>query len=267
MIKSSKTLFIGVFILTSLFFYSCSENTTDDPEPQQEEICTKTCSANLVLNEEDCSCEEKPCEKVCETGYTLNADSCECEKDPEPFTPKIIKMETETAVLVNANWKLKTEISNYKGTGYIVWEGNSRFGTPKANEALTYKINVEKAGTYAFKWRSYIAKIDPDEGAGGHNDSWIGFPDADDFFAVRDKEDEAFSRKTPNATKLYYFKAYMNTLNKWNNWCGTVDFKPHGIYATFDTSGEYTVSIAPRSNYHAIDQFTLTEVAPDVRLK
>lgn len=289
MIKS-KNIFIIFMILS--YFTSC--NKESDSTNIEDKVCEKTCEKNFILNTDDCSCEEvvvktcektceegfvldentcsceekpvKACEKTCEKGYTLRAESCKCEKDVVVFKPSVIKYETETVTLVG-DWKLKTDIVGYQGTGYIVWEGKSSFQNPNPLHVLNYKVNVEKAGTYAFKWRSYIAKIDPSEGAGGHNDSWISFPDADAVFAIRNKEGEAFSRKVPSSKKNYFFKAYMNTLNKWNNWCGTIDFKPHVIYATFNAPGTYTVSIAPRSDYHAIDGFTLTEVASDLRLK
>ncbi|MGY6647628.1 hypothetical protein [Wenyingzhuangia sp. IMCC45574] len=284
----TKRLF-KVLCVCLLTLISCSENSSDTTTTKQEEQCTKTCDTGMQLNTEDCSCEEipctktcdtgfvlnsencecekEPCTKTCDTGFTLNNETCECEKDAEPFKPVVLKVETETATLSNPNWKIETEIAGYNGTGYIIWKGNSRFGAPKVEEALTYKVTIAKAGNYHFKWKSYIAKKVPGKASTEHNDSWVRFPDANDFFAVKNKEGQAFSRKVPQSKHSFYFKAYMNTIDKWNNWCSTIDHNSHAIYVTFDTPGEYTVSIAPRSDYHAIDQFTLTEVAPDVRLK
>ena len=51
----------------------------------------------------------------------------------------------------------------------------------------------------------------------------------------------------------------MNIIDQWTWVSGTNDHNFHPVYATFDAPGTYTVEIAPRSDFHALDAFRLVE--------
>ena len=175
----------------------------------------------------------------------------------------VIQVETETATLTSS-WRLRTDIDGFTGDGYIVWEGEPLFwkGNPGGVAILTYEIEIPKAGTYLFNWRSHIAKgTESTE----HNDSWLRLPDADAFYGEKSNGSRVYptgSGNTPNPAGESgngFFKVYMNTVNSWTFTSGTSDHDFHSIYATYDEPGIYTVEIAPRSDFHAIDSFRFTE--------
>ncbi len=282
--KYFKQLFVTfLFILTLMF--SCSGS---DSDPKEEATCTKICSTGFTLNSSSCECEPEPCNKTCETGFTLNQDDCECNctktcdagfnlntdtcecEEVVAFVPEIIEIETETATL-SADWKERTTIEDFSGDSYIVWEGPDQFWKGEANIGnagrLTYKINIQKTGTYQFEWRSYIAKVAPTNPNTEHNDSWLRFPDAEDFYAQKGTSTvyPKGSGKSPNPAGENgngFFKIYMNTGGAWTWTSGTFDNNFHSIYVRFDEAKEYTVEIAARSSFHAIDKFRLTEQEP-----
>lgn len=231
-------------------------------------ICTKTCDAGFILNEDTCECEKEPCTKTCDAGFELNSDTCECE---EIFVANVVNIDASDITVIN-DWKIKTTIADYTGNGYIVWEGPAQFWKDASKIGtlgkLTYKVNIPRAGTYLFQWRSYIAKMAATNPATEHNDSWLRIPDANNFYAQKGTSIlyPKGSGKTPNPAGENgngFFKGYMNTVNKWTNGTYTSDHNSHGIYATFNEAKEYTIEISPRSNYHAIDSFKLIEQEPN----
>lgn len=272
--------YLSVIYLIAVIFISCNSSNDSDIVIK----CEKTCNTGFILNSDSCECEPEPCvkncnedyslninscececAKVCSSGYTLNASTCECEED---FVANVITVETETASL-SGYWKMRNTIDEYSGDGYIVWEGSDQFWKGEANIGqvgkLTYKINIPRAGTYSFQWRSYIAKVDPSGPNTEHNDSWLRLPDADDFYAKKNNGSILYpkgSGKTPNPAGENgngFFKVYMNIGGAWTWTSGTSDKNFHSIYARFDQAKEYTVEIAARSSYHAIDKFRLVE--------
>ncbi|RNC79992.1 MAG: hypothetical protein ED557_12740 [Balneola sp.] len=168
----------------------------------------------------------------------------------------IIEMEKDS---LPAGWLLNTEIDGYSGSGYIQWNGSDNFGNPGIG-TITYTIHIENPGTYRFNWRSRI-------GVGNnnteHNDNWLKLSDADEFYAVKNGTSRVYpygSGQTPNpegAGSNGWFKVYMNTLRSWHWDANTSDNDPHQIYATFSSSGTYTLLVSGRSNGHAIDRMIL----------
>ncbi len=169
----------------------------------------------------------------------------------------IIAIEFENAEFTG-DWKLKSG-ENSSGDGYMVWEGPQHLGQP-GNGTATFKIKIENTGSYQFLWNSAI-KI----GNNGtdHNDSWLRFSDATDFYAKRG-ESVVYpkdSGKTPNpegASKDGWFKIYRsgNDLDfKWQ--ASTFDNNGHDVFVRFDTPGTYLMEVSARSSGHAIDKFVL----------
>ncbi|TGV02609.1 hypothetical protein [Flavivirga rizhaonensis] len=262
--KTLKTV-SALTILSVLFiFISCSSSDDSESDPKTE-VCTKTCDKGFVLNTDSCECEKEVCTKTCDGNFILNADTCECEE----FIAKVIEVDASVVTLTE-DWKKRTTIADYTGEGYIVWEGPGQTWKGNIGEVgkLTYTIDVPKAGTYLFQWRSYIAKKADVDPWAEHNDSWLKFPDADDFFAERVGGSILYpkgSGKSPNPAGENgngFFKIYMNDVDKWSITTSTSDSNAHQIYVTFNEAKAYTVEIAARSDFHAIDSFRLTEQKP-----
>ncbi|WP_075603559.1 carbohydrate-binding protein [Saccharicrinis aurantiacus] len=244
--KKLNFLLLLSAILIFTFMNSCTEEDTPEPDKTEQ---------GDGEQQDDDGDDNK------DDGTEDNDETDDDDDDAqEPFEPVIITVEAETVDLVE-DWKLRTDIEGFTGDGYIIWEGPDLFwkGNPGGVAQLSYEIDVPKAGTYQFNWRSQIGKGDKwDE----HNDTWLKLPDADDFFAQRDASIvyPKGSGKTPNPQGENgngFFKLYMNKTT-WEFTAGTSDGNFHSIYATFDEPGKYTIIIAPRSSYHAIDSFKLT---------
>ena len=169
----------------------------------------------------------------------------------------LVVIEMESAETYHS-WNLQSSIAGYTDSGYLHYEGNNYFGNP-GNSLLTFKVYIHKTGQYRFQWHSRIAK-----GNDGteHNDSWLRFPDASDFYATKGNHTvyPGGSGKTPNpvgSSSDNWFKVYQNTLNNWSWNASTSDHDPHDIFVDFDTPGMYTIEISGRSNGHAINRFVL----------
>jgi len=174
---------------------------------------------------------------------------------------KFVKGDIEIISDTNG-WNLESNIENYLGEGYLVWKGNNNFSTTGIAK-LTYKIQINNVGIYRFMWRSRITKGDSSTEA---NDTWLRFPDADDFYGMKLTGDIVYpkgSGKTPlpeGAGSSGWFKVYMNTIDKWIWRATTSDHDPHNIFVEFKNPGEYTMEISARSAYHAIDRFALFQL-------
>ncbi|RZT00125.1 hypothetical protein [Aquimarina brevivitae] len=157
-----------------------------------------------------------------------------------------------------SDWQKETAINEFLGTHYIIWKGDQSLNNP-GNGLLTYKIQINNPGTYRFLWRSRIA-----QGTSGteHNDSWLRFADADDFYGQKDQSTvyPQGTGQTPNpngASKDGWFKIYLNGTGSWKWQAKTSDNDPHQIFVVFDNPGIYTMEVSARSSYHALDRFTL----------
>jgi len=97
-----------------------------------------------------------------------------------------------------------------------------------------------------------------------HNDSWLKFPDAKDSYTLNGtrKHYPNGSGKTPNGiageSGNGFFKIFMNDTQNWQTIASTWDNKGFPIFVEFDKAGEYTIEIAARASFHAIDELILT---------
>lgn len=155
-------------------------------------------------------------------------------------------------------WTPKTSIASFSGESYLLYEGPDLFNTPGQSK-ITYQLQITNPGRYRFQWRSRIAIGDSNT---EHNDSWLRFPDASDFYAEKGTI-RLYPKgvgKTPNpegSTKEGWFKVYQNVRDNWTWRASTSDRDPHNIYVEFDTAGIYTLEVAGRSNGHALDRIAL----------
>lgn len=162
-------------------------------------------------------------------------------------------------VPVEGDWELKTDIAGYTGAGYIRWNGNDQFNNP-GQGLMEYTIQIQTPGTYRFNWRSRITLGNSNS---EHNDSWLRFPNADDFFGEKNNGSKVYpkgSGKTPNpegSSKDGWLKIYMNSQGEWRWIARTSDNDAHNIFVTFNNPGIYTMQISGRSKGHAIDRIIM----------
>ncbi len=173
-------------------------------------------------------------------------------------TDGLVLVEFENADF-SGDWERRTNESGFTGDGYMVWTGSQFLGNP-GNGLTTFSIRINDPGTYQFMWRSAVTT-----GNSGtdHNDTWLRFADADDFFGQKGSSIvyPKGTGKTPNpagATADGWFKIYRSGSDlsfKWQS--STFDNNGHDVFVTFDSPGVYTMEISARSSGHAIDKFVL----------
>lgn len=159
-------------------------------------------------------------------------------------------------------WVLRNNASGISGDGYMQWEGSPSMGTP-GNGKVTFPVRITTAGTYRFLWNSSFQL--GDDGT-EHNDSWLRFPDADDYFGRKSDGSVVYPNdtgKTPNpngSSSDGWFKIYRSGNDNAFKWQAlTSDHDGHDIFVTFSNAGVYLMEISARSDYHAIDRLLLFE--------
>ena len=159
-------------------------------------------------------------------------------------------------------WVLRTDAPNFSGDGYMQWEGNASLGNP-GNGMVTFPIRITTPGTYRFLWHSSFQFGD---NGTEHNDSWLRFPDADDFFGRKANGSVVYpngSGKQPNpngSSSDGWFKIYRSGNDNAFKWqASTSDNDGHNIFVTFATPGIYLMEVSARSDFHAIDRILLYE--------
>lgn len=201
-----------------------------------------------------------------------NQPEFSCPEDGSPVFVEdngMVKVDMAALDPVNMDWSLKTDLDDYSGNGFFVWEGPNAMGNP-GNGLLTYQIQINTPGTYRFLWRSYIT-IGSDQTE--HNDSWLRIPDAAHFYGKKNNGHIVYPKGTelppipesadqentiPNGAGTDgWFKVYMNSANNWKWQANTSDHDAHKIYAEFTHPGMYTIEISGRSQGHGIDAFVL----------
>ncbi|WP_394749306.1 Ig-like domain-containing protein [Spongiimicrobium salis] len=162
-----------------------------------------------------------------------------------------------------AGWSRETATSGFSGDSYLEWEGGNNFNTP-GNGVITVAISINDPGTYRFQWRN---KVGEGTRTTDFNDSWLRFPDADDFFARNSSGSIVYPRgsgKNPVAQGSGadgWFKVYSSGTTNWTWSTFTNDGRGHNIFVTFDQPGVYTMEISGRSNRHFIDRIVLSKDA------
>ncbi|NJB36295.1 T9SS type A sorting domain-containing protein [Croceivirga sp. JEA036] len=171
-------------------------------------------------------------------------------------------LEMELGNQIPSNWKKENNISGFTGNSYLAWRGNDSFSSP-GNGLISYKVKINNPGVYRFQWHN---KVGIGSNGTEHNDSWLKFPDAYDFFAQKGS-----SIKYPRGGKFKKSNSVVNgsSNNGWMkvynsggaskfNWTSfTSDNDAHKIYAEFTSAGIYTIQVSARSNGHFINRMVL----------
>lgn len=153
----------------------------------------------------------------------------------------VVAFEAEAAEL-QGDWVLDTTLPDFRGDGYIRWNGDNFYRKADAGQGiLTYNISIENEGNYQLFWRSRIAVgDDPKE----HNDSWARMPSGVDV-----PEEEPLNGWT---------KAYMNEVDTWSWSTKTTDSVGNPLRQYF-SKGDHRIEISGRSFGHAIDRVVLIQ--------
>ncbi|WP_258422492.1 Ig-like domain-containing protein, partial [Aquiflexum gelatinilyticum] len=173
-------------------------------------------------------------------------------------------MEAEN-LAYSPNWVVQSSVTGFTGSGYLVWTGPQYTSVP-GNGLITTTIFINTPGVYQFQFRSAVGRGDLKS---EHNDAWVRFPDADDFFAEKDgiKLYPRGSGKSPTVSGAGsggWFKAFASNLN-WSFTTQTNDGNGYPIFVQFDKPGEYTMELSARSSYHLIDRIILHQNASSPR--
>ncbi len=176
----------------------------------------------------------------------------------------LIVIEAENLNISGTNWSINSNFSDFTGGGYLSWDGDNHFNSP-GNGLISTVIKIETPGTYRFRWRS---RIGTGTNSTEHNDSWLRFADASNFYAEKDGNwiYPNGSGQTPNpngASSNGWFKVYLSGSTDWTWSTQTSDNDAHQIYVVFDTAGVYTMEISGRSKDHLIDRIVLSNNASD----
>lgn len=169
----------------------------------------------------------------------------------------VVIIEIESAINYGA-WELDTTRVGYTGQGYLRYAGPNFYNTP-GNSLLKFEVVIAKTGKYRFQWHSLIATGQSNT---EHNDSWLRFNDASDFYGEKSGQ-KVWPKgvgRTPNpegSSADGWLKIYQNSLNNWTWSTRTSDRDPHEIYVEFDSVGVYTIEISGRSTGHAINRLAL----------
>lgn len=168
----------------------------------------------------------------------------------------LVVIEAENLNL-SSSWAIQRSTPGYTGSGYLLWLGPQYTSVP-GNGLITTKIFINSPGIYQFQFRSGVGL---GTSSSEHNDTWIRFPDASDFFAEKEgvKLYPRGSGKTPTVSGAGsggWFKAFSSNVN-WRWTTQTNDGNGYPIFVQFDSPGEYTMEISARSSYHLIDRIIL----------
>jgi hypothetical protein len=238
-----------VLLLAVIAINSCSTDNDIVMESVTKEI---TNQEEETETEEESNPEEEPIPD--EMSCTNPLDFVFNEKEG------LVLVEFENAEF-SSDWKLETNGSSYSGAGYMVWEGPQHLSNP-GNGTATFKIEIENPGTYQFIW---FSAIKTGNSGTDHNDTWLRFNDADNYYAQNNQGTSTVypkdTGKTPNpegASKDGWFKIYRsgNDLDfKWQS--STFDNNAHNIFVDFNSPGFYIMEVSARSTGHGIDKFVL----------
>ncbi len=189
----------------------------------------------------------------------------------------VIAFEAESLTL-NEDWKTRTQAAGYEGAGYAVWEG-SPFNNDPTHGVITVQIKIAEAGRYRFQWRS---RIGMGTNTTEHNDAWVRFPDAADFYGLKGQPG-AEIRRYPKpicndaaamaaitasvdvdvadcargSSKDGWAKIYSSGATDWKWSTFTSDNDASRVMAEFDSPGVYTFELAARADFFLIDRMVI----------
>lgn len=191
----------------------------------------------------------------------------------------MIVIEAESLPIVE-DWGIDTTEAGYYADGYIEWTGTSHNNDP-THGLMDVTIHVDTPGRYRLQWRNRIG-----EGTNTteHNDSWVTFSDAADYYGLQlDGADERRRYPRPQCEDPKFiaeiealpevievecvegssvdgwFKVYSSGASDWSWSTRTNDNNAFNVMIEFDAAGDYTFSMAARADHHLLDRIVIHE--------
>lgn len=275
----------------------CWSGCGSDPSPGSEESTGDSSSGTTagnpaVTTEADSTGQATsttPTTTSGSTGDDSPTDTTETAEDSSGGTQSECDYETIDGLIVieaeslpiTKDWSIQTDEPGYYADGYIGWSGPSFNGDP-SHGIMEVTIFVAEAGRYRLQWRNRIGMGD---NTTEHNDSWVRFPDAADFFGVQaagDDERRVYPRPIcedkaameevlalPNVIEAEcvegsstdgWFKVYSSGASDWSWSTRTNDNNGYDVVVEFDEPGDYAFTMAARGDFHLIDRIVIHEV-------
>eukprot|EP00468_Gymnochlora_sp_CCMP2014_P004762 CAMPEP_0167766034 /NCGR_PEP_ID=MMETSP0110_2-20121227/15085_1 /TAXON_ID=629695 /ORGANISM="Gymnochlora sp., Strain CCMP2014" /LENGTH=616 /DNA_ID=CAMNT_0007653947 /DNA_START=107 /DNA_END=1958 /DNA_ORIENTATION=+ len=178
---------------------------------------------------------------------------------------RVLALEVEGLLIEGTDWEIFMEEPDFTGFGYLDYQGSNSFNVPGI-DTITVQIYITFPGTYRFQWRNTYGGTENTE----ENDSWLRFPDADEFYSVKDglikcpAGGQSLATKCDNnivngATSNGWLKVFTNSAG-WTFNTKTSDFEDFFIYADFNEAKVYTLEISGRSRHHKIDRIVMWRI-------
>lgn len=185
---------------------------------------------------------------------------------------------------ITQDWVVATDEAGYTGDGYIEWTGRSRNNDPSYGR-IDVALQIDTPGRYRLQWRNRIGMGDnPTE----HNDTWVRFPDAADYYGLKGQqgaeirrypkpicEDDTFTSSiialdavdeatcVEGSSRDGWLKVYSSGARDWKWSTRTSDNDASAIMVEFGAPGTYILNLAARGDHHLIDRVVLHEESID----
>ncbi len=179
---------------------------------------------------------------------------------------------------INEDWEILTTEGGYYADGYIGWTGTSHNNDP-THGVMEVTIYVAEPGRYGLRWRN---RIGMGTNTTEHNDTWVKFPDAADYYGLQspgaderrryprpvceDAEAMAAIEALPQVMAVEcvegsstdgWFKVYSSGANDWSWSTRTNDNDAFDVMVEFDQPGDYSFMMAARGDWHLIDRIVI----------
>lgn len=189
----------------------------------------------------------------------------------------IIVIEAEDLPIIE-DWTVATAASGYTGTGYIDWVGASHNNDP-SHGVMSVDLRIDTPGRYQMQWHVQIG-----EGTNTteHNDAFVRFADADDFYGLKGQpgaeirrypkpqcDDPVFTDAIEALADVDvadcvrsssvdgWMKVYSSGAATWRWSTKTSDNDASDIMIEFDAPGVYTLELAARADRFLIDRIVV----------
>jgi len=182
------------------------------------------------------------------------------------------------------DWEILTTEGGYYAEGYIGWTGASHNNDP-THGVMSVTILVAEPGRYRLRWRN---RIGMGANTTEHNDTWVKFPDAADYYGLQspgadelrryprprceDADAMAAVEALPQVMEADcvegsstdgWFKVYSSGASDWSWSTRTNDNDAFDVMVEFDDPGDYTFMMAARADWHLIDRIVIHEEGLD----
>ncbi len=185
----------------------------------------------------------------------------------------IVVIEAESLPL-NENWQIGTD----GDITYIEWTGSSHNNDP-THGVMEVEIRITEPGRYQLQWYTQIGM---GTNTTEHNDAWVKFPDAADYYGLKGEagaeirrywkpicEDDTAMAEieampevdtascAEGSTRDGWMKVYSSGATDWRWSARTSDNDASNVMAEFPQAGVYTFAMAARADFSRYDRILL----------